>query len=96
MGELSSGKTVLVRVTFPLGALPGAIPPRITVARLGADGTGWTSSRIWEAPADPALPGRGLFVLVNGSDLALNEHVFASVPVGAAANRAALCRRRRW
>lgn len=84
MGELSSGKLVLVRVTFPLGALPGAVPPKMTIMRLGGEGPGWTSSRIWEAPADPALPGRGLFVLVSGSDLALNEHVFASVPVGQA------------
>ena len=84
MNELASGKTVLVRVTFPLGALPGALPPKITISRLGAEGQNWTSSRIWEAPADPALPGRGFFVLVAGSDLAQNEHVFASVPVGQA------------
>lgn len=84
MGELSSGRTVLVRVTFPLGALPGAVPSKITIARLAAAGQSWTSSRIWEAPADPTLPGRGFFVLVSGSDLALNEHVFASVPVGQA------------
>jgi hypothetical protein len=84
MGELSSGKLVLVRVTFPLGALPGAVPSRMTIARLGAERQSWTGSRIWEAPADPALPGRGFFVLIAGSDLALNEHVFASVPVGQA------------
>ena len=86
MAELSSGKTVLVRVTFPLGALPGAIPSKITISRLSGEGQGWTSSRIWESPADPALPGRGFYVLVSGSDLAQNEHVFASVPVGQAQN----------
>ena len=84
MNELASGKTVLVRVTFPLGALPGALPAKITISRLSAEGQNWTSSRIWEAPADPALPGRGFFVLVPGSDLAQTEHVFASVPVGQA------------
>lgn len=84
MSELSSGKTVLVRVTFPLGALPGAMPPKVTISRLGAQAQGWTSNRIWEAPADPNLPGRGFYVLVSGSDLAQNEHVFASVPVGQA------------
>ncbi|HEY2835819.1 MAG TPA: hypothetical protein VGI89_04555 [Rhizomicrobium sp.] len=82
MAELSSGKSVLVRVTFPLGALPGAAPPKITISRLGGEGPGWTSTRIWEAPADPNLPGRGFYVLIGGSDLAQNEHVFASVPVG--------------
>lgn len=86
MSELSSGKTVLVRVTFPLGALPGAVPPKITISRLGDGRQNWTSNRIWEAPADPTLPGRGFYVLVSGSDLAQNEHVFASVPVGQAQN----------
>ncbi|HKD46268.1 MAG TPA: hypothetical protein VKB67_01125 [Rhizomicrobium sp.] len=86
MAELSSGKTVLVRVTFPLGALPGVIPAKIGISRLGAQEPGWTSTRIWEAPSDPALPGRGFYVLVSGSDLAQNEHVFASVPVGQAQN----------
>ena len=86
MADLSSGKTVLVRVTFPLGALPGAMPPKITISRLGSDSPGWTGNRIWEAPADPNLPGRGFYVLIAGSDLAQNEHVFASVPVGQAQN----------
>jgi len=84
MNELSSGRTVLVRVTFPLGALGGTLPSKLTISRLGAGGQNWTGSRIWEAPADPNLPGRGFFVLVTGSDLAQNEHVFAGVPVGQA------------
>lgn len=84
MSDLSSGKTVLVRVTFPLGSLPGPLPPKITISRLAGDNQGWTSNRIWEAPADPGLPGRGFYVLVSGSDLAQNEHVYASVPVGQA------------
>ena len=82
MSELSSGKTVLVRVTFPLGALPGITPGKISISRLGGAGQSWASGRVWEAPADPNLPGRGFFVLVSGSDLAQNEHVFASVAVG--------------
>lgn len=82
MNDLSSGRTALVRVTFPLGALPGPVPSKITISRLGGEQQGWTSTRIWEAPADPNLPGRGFYVLVSGSDLAQNEHVYASVPVG--------------
>src|SRR5689334_21220972 len=81
MAELSSGETGLVGVTFPLGALPGGRPPNVTIAPLGTERQSWASSRIWEAPADPSLPGRGFYVLVSGSDLAQNEHVFASVPV---------------
>lgn len=82
MNDLSSGKTVLVRATFPLGALPGAAPAKISISRLGGAGQSWASSHVWEAPADPNLPGRGFYVLVSGSDLAQNEHVYAGVPVG--------------
>ena len=39
---------------------------------------------IWEAPADNAFPGRGFYALLDGSDLAQNEHITATVPVGAA------------
>jgi hypothetical protein len=85
MARLTSGRTVLVRVTFPLGALAGGVPAKLTIKRLGGDGgKSWNAATVWEAPADPNLPGRGFFALVDGSDLAQNEHVFASVPVGPA------------
>src|SRR5581483_5258388 len=79
MSDLSSGKTALVRATFPLGALPGTVPTKISISRLGGANQSWTSTKVWEAPADPNLPGRGFYVLVSGSDLAQNEHVYASV-----------------
>ena len=53
-------------------AAPGCKSPR-----LGATRQSWTARTIWEAPADPAFPGRGFYVLVDGSDLAQNEHVTA-------------------
>jgi hypothetical protein len=81
MGQLASGKLVLVRVTFPLGALE-QLPGRLILVRLGGGGRRWTSSRIWEAPADPAFPGHGIFALVEGSDLAQNDHVTGLVPAG--------------
>lgn len=84
MARLASGQTVLVRVTFPLGSLGRAIPSSLTVTRLGNDAQSWTTKKIWEAPADPAFPGRGFYVLIDGSDLAQNEHVIAAIPVGAA------------
>ena len=83
MGRLASGKSVLVRVTFPLGALGNAVPSTLQISRLGANAKTWTSSTVWEAPADNSFPGRGSYVLVDGSDLAQNEHVTAMVPVGA-------------
>jgi hypothetical protein len=83
MAALASGKVVLVRVTFPLGQ--DSQPPRtLVIARLGAGAKSWPAKDIWEAPADPNLPGRGFYALVAGSDLAQNEHVSAMVPIGAA------------
>ncbi|HEY8255456.1 MAG TPA: hypothetical protein VIG39_12490 [Rhizomicrobium sp.] len=83
-GRLASGASVLVRATFPLGALGSEMPRQVQVTRLGAARQNWTARTIWEAPADPAFPGRGFYVLVDGSDLAQNEHVTVEVPVGAA------------
>ena len=82
MARLASGKSVLVRVTFPLGSVSGPSPSSVTVTRLGQSAQSWTATQVWDAPADPNLPGRGFYALVNGSDLAQNEHVTASIPVG--------------
>ena len=84
MARLASGRSVLVRVTFPLGALGNAAPAMLQIARLGANPKSWTTSTIWEAPADSTFPGRGFYALLDGSDLAQNEHVTAMVPVGEA------------
>jgi hypothetical protein len=83
MGRLSSGTLVLVRVTFPLGALSDRLPESLFFTRLGGGGRRWSGNEIWRAPADPAFPGQGIFALVAGSDLAQNEHVTAFVPAGA-------------
>ncbi|MGH6827596.1 MAG: hypothetical protein ACREFW_01640 [Rhizomicrobium sp.] len=81
MARLTSGRTVLVRVTFPLGSLQAGLPAFLTITRLGGQER-WTARTIWDAPGDPAFPGRGFYALVDGSDLAQNEHVIAAVPVG--------------
>jgi hypothetical protein len=86
MARLASGKTNLVHVTFPLGTLGRAAPAAIKITRLGADGQSWMSTKVWDAPADAAFPGRGFYALVDGSDLAQNEHVIAAIPVGASEN----------
>jgi hypothetical protein len=80
MARLASGRTVLVRVTFPQES--GA-PVSLQITRLGASAKSWTTNAVWAAPADPTFPGRGFYALVDGSDLAQNEHVTATVPVGA-------------
>ncbi len=81
MARLQSGRTVLVRVTFPLGSF--AAPRSLSISRLGQDAKNWNASMVWDAPADPSIPGHGVFALVDGSDLAQGERVTASLPVGA-------------
>ena len=83
MAKLASGQAVLVRVTFPLGALGAITLQSVTIARLGNSTRSWESTTVWEAPADPNLPGRGFFCLLEGSDLAQNEHVTPWVDFGA-------------
>lgn len=80
MREFASGAAVLVRVTFP--ATGGAAPKRLIVSRMGADAKSWTSTTIWDAPADPSVPGRSYYAIVRGSDLAQNERVTAAIPSG--------------
>lgn len=82
MARLQSGRTVLVRVTFPLGST--VAPKSLTISRMGAESKSWTTNTVWDAPADPAIPGHAVFALLDGSDLAQGERVTASVPVGAA------------
>ena len=84
MTRLASGKTALVRITFPIGSIGNTTPGSLKLTRLGTDAQSWTASKIWEAPADPALPGRAFYALVDNTDLAQNEHVTAALPVGPA------------
>jgi hypothetical protein len=81
MAEFSSGAAVLVRVTFP--ATGGETPRQLIISRMGADVKSWTSTAIWDAPADPSVPGRSFYAIVHGSDLAQNERVTAAIPSGA-------------
>jgi len=84
MDRLTAGRTVLVRVTFPLGSLDHQ-PVQLAVARLGVNTRRWPAAAIWEAPADLTFPGPSTLALVEGSDLAQNDHVIATVPTGAPA-----------
>lgn len=82
---LSSGHTVLVQATFPLGiSFDGT--PELTITRLSAQSlqTGWTTKKTWDAPADPTIPGRSFFALVDNSALAEGEHVLIFAPTGPA------------
>ena len=82
--KLASGHLVLVRASFPSSVPSGMIPGTLTIRRVQqpAGGQSWNAIKVWEAPADPNLPGSGFFALVENSDLAEGERVLALMPVG--------------
>ena len=84
LDNLTSGNSVLVTATFPLGVFFAAAPAKVVVTHLNAQPNEktWTSKLIWDAPADPTIPGRSFFVLVDRSELAQGEHVLVFAPTG--------------
>ncbi len=82
---LADGSQQLVRVTFPLGALPGAAPKTLSASRLGG-GEGakrWKLSPVWPAPADATVPGRSFFSILRAGELGEGERIIAWAPIGA-------------
>ncbi len=88
LAKLTSGRTRLVEATFPLGVRLGALPSALTVTHLTTQPgqAGWAATKIWNAPADPTIPGRSFFALVDGADLEQGEHVLVFAPTGKAIN----------
>jgi hypothetical protein len=86
LGELASGQTKLVRVTFPLGSGVDSTPKTIRLMALGAATTqkSLRSAAIWNAPADASVPGRSFFAVLRGGDVSEGERLRAFAPTGAA------------
>ena len=84
LADLTSARIMLVEATFSLGAGMAALPSKLTVAHLHTrpDQAGSTATVIWNAPADPTIPGRSFFALVKNSDLEQGEHVLVYAPTG--------------
>jgi hypothetical protein len=80
--DLASGKAKLMRATFPLGALPGAIPPSLRAVHLDASSSsaGWTLQPVWAAPADASLPGRSFFAVLKDGDAGEGERLLVWAP----------------
>ena len=81
---LAGGNQQLVRVTFPLGALPGEAPKTLSASRLGS-GEGvkrWKLTPIWAAPADATVPGRSFFSVLRAGELGEGERIIAWAPIG--------------
>jgi hypothetical protein len=83
MADLEEGGVVLVHATFPAGRV-STTPSVLGIARplRTPSATVWTSTSIWNAPSDAAIPGRSFFALVRNSDLAQGERVVATAPQG--------------
>ena len=77
LAELAAGRSKMLRVTFPLGALNGAAPNSLRIARLDAGATAerWTARVVWDAPADPGAPGRSFFALLQHTDAGEGERL---------------------
>jgi hypothetical protein len=82
---LADGSTQLVRVTFPLGALPGDAPKVLSASRLGSGSSArrWKLTSVWPAPADATVPGRSFFSVLRAGELGEGERIIAWAPIGA-------------
>ncbi|HEX3951901.1 MAG TPA: hypothetical protein VHW95_18780 [Steroidobacteraceae bacterium] len=84
--ELAGGGMQLIRVTFPLGSLPGDLPKTLSISRLGSAPAGkrLKVSALWSAPADASVPGRSFFAVLRAGELGEGERLIAWAPIGAA------------
>jgi hypothetical protein len=81
--SLAHGSTQLVRVTFPLGSLPGT-PEELHGGRVGSSRPEATSSMrpVWVAPADVMIPGRSFFAMLPAGTVAEGERLQVWAPTG--------------
>jgi hypothetical protein len=82
---LADGSEQLIRVTFPLGALPGEAPKTLSASRLGSGAAAkrWKLISVWPAPADATVPGRSFFSVLRAGELGEGERIIAWAPIGA-------------
>jgi hypothetical protein len=77
LADLAAGRSKLLRVTFPLGALNGPAPAGLSISRLDAPPASerWTAHPVWDAPADMNMPGRSFFALLRRTDAGEGERL---------------------
>lgn len=80
---LARGDMQLVRVTFPLGSVPGT-PAELHGGRVGGSRPDATASMrpVWPAPADVNIPGRSYFTLLHAGTAAEGERLQVWAPTG--------------
>jgi hypothetical protein len=88
--RIASGQDKLLRASFPLGALPDAIPHVLRAQRIAAarPAKNWRAANVWEAPADSSVPGRSFYALLAGADVQEGERLQVFAPIGSSLNGA--------
>jgi len=88
--KIVAGQAAILRVTFPPDTVGDARLDSIRIERLNQPGEGrWHPASVWSAPADPTVPGRSYFMLVehaqglNSGERVLVLASFGSVKAGA-------------
>lgn len=86
--KIAAGSEKLVRVTFPLGALPGETPKVLRATGIGTQSTpagpSWALQPVWPAQADASVPGRSFFALLKNGDVAEGDRLMVYASTGAA------------
>jgi len=84
LAKISAGASAIARATFPAetpGACSGALRVEALDAQSGRES--WNAASAWAAPADPAIPGRSCYLLVDGAQsLAPGQRVPVFMSVG--------------
>jgi cell wall-associated NlpC family hydrolase len=85
LADWASGRSLLVRLTFPFASGVDKTPHRVRLAPDGAALPHHTpsSSSVWPAPADPAVPGNGYWASIKDASLIEGSRGTAWAAVGA-------------
>lgn len=84
LAKISAGTSAIVRATFPADTASGSGGAlRVEALDGTSDHHSWTATSAWAAPADPAIPGRSYYLLINDAqDLTPGQRVRVFLSVG--------------
>ena len=86
MTRIAAGEVAVVKATFPANIIDPAAPPTMRIEALGGNALAkpLTAKTVWSGPADPAVPGRTYYMLVeNAAALAEGDRVSVTATAGA-------------
>jgi hypothetical protein len=84
LSKLTSGTSLLVQATFPLGVSLSQDPSALIVTHLNPSPgkSGGVSETVWSSPSDPTIPGESFYALVAAGDFEQGEHVLVYAATG--------------